>query len=71
MLAASQNAQDPEACSYTRKRRWTSKFLDAYNYPAFVEDGLDELLSEGSSEFAAALQPLNDLYLTILEIAFP
>ena len=44
-------------------------FLD--DYPGFVEDGLDELLSEGSSEFAAALQPLDDLYLTVLEIAFP
>ncbi|KAM5544476.1 hypothetical protein V8D89_002136 [Ganoderma adspersum] len=41
------------------------------DYPGFVEDGLDELLSEGSSEFAAALQPLDDLYLTVLEIAFP
>ena len=29
------------------------------------------MLSEGSSEFAAALQPLDDLYLTVLEIAFP
>ena len=41
------------------------------DYPGFVEDGLDELLSEGSSQFAAALQPLDDLYLTVLEIAFP
>ncbi|KAM5544472.1 hypothetical protein V8D89_002132 [Ganoderma adspersum] len=41
------------------------------DYPGFVEDGLDGLLSEGSSEFAAALQPLDDLYLTVLEIAFP
>ncbi|KAI1785802.1 hypothetical protein LXA43DRAFT_976027 [Ganoderma leucocontextum] len=41
------------------------------DYPGFVEDGLDELLSDGASQFSAALQPLDDLYLTVLEVAFP
>ncbi|TBU30050.1 hypothetical protein BD311DRAFT_755204 [Dichomitus squalens] len=42
-----------------------------HDYPDFVEDRLDDLLSDGSSQFSAALQPLDDLYLTVLEIAFP
>ena len=41
------------------------------NFPDDLEERVDMLLSEDSEERALALGPLDDLYLTVLESAFP
>ncbi|KAI1784461.1 hypothetical protein LXA43DRAFT_1122898, partial [Ganoderma leucocontextum] len=49
--------------------RTAMDFLDSY--PDHFEERLDELLGDGSSVPDVPLGPLDDLYLTVLETAFP